>query len=493
MNNSVIRLFTTFALLLAFAFSPFPHHQQILDSIHSPSAIFGKITPIDQSAFLSVWTLTLDWADMAGTVDYQYCYDQLDNDACDSSWVSTGTDTFSEITYLQAQTKYYWQVRAFDGIDTVEANEGEWWEFETGGYARFHVQIIENNVSGYDWRPGISVTVTLDDPSNGPGVDFSDTKTTDPVGTVIFDNLNGITLGTGMVITMTDGVVFKAHTVVALEVTGVDEENDIVWGTGAVGAPINAQYCQYNGCDWRRYTTVQPDGNWLVNFSVPGSSPDEQLLLDIVPGTTGETLTPDPDGDHTDVNWRVNQKFEARPVVDRINGEGWIEDAILTVEINDPATPSDPDYSDSVTVIRNPGDPTRTFFHLDLSGQYDLQPGDIITITDGTATKIHTVTELGVLKANASTDIVSGLALPETYVDIMTCGISQCFYRTVLSDALGYWSANFSEPGDQPWEQTVTDILPDTVGNARQWDPDIDSTLVDWSVSWEIFLPLLNK
>lgn len=174
MFNATVRLFKTLMIILALAFLPFPQNQHTVESSPHTSAIFGKLTPIDQSAFLSVWTLTLDWADLAGTVDYQYCYDESDNDTCDSSWVSTGTESSVEISNLQAQTEYYWQVTAFDGIDTIEADDGDWWEFKTGDFARFHVQIIENNISGYDWRPGNTVTVTLDDPSNGPGIDFTD-------------------------------------------------------------------------------------------------------------------------------------------------------------------------------------------------------------------------------------------------------------------------------------------------------------------------------
>ncbi len=493
MIHSAAQLFKACTMLLAISLSMFPSFKQTKPQPAAPSAVFQKIAPLDQAAFLSTWTITLDWTDLTGAVDYQYCFDKSDNNVCDTSWVSTGTDSIAEIEYLQAQTRYYWQVRSFDGADYTEADEGEWWEFETGGHARFHAQLIENNISGYDWRPGNTVTVTLDDPSNGTGIDFTDSKTVDPYGTVIFYELNGIALGPGMFITMTDGVVYKTHTVIDLVASGVDEENDIVWGTGQVGAYICAQYCQYNGCHWRRFDTIGTDGSWEVNYSVLGSLPEEQLILDLVPGIYGEMLFPDPDGDHTDVSWRNRERFDAHPFDERVDGSGWIEGATLTIEIDDPATPSDPDYSNSTTVIRNPGDLTNTYFNLDLGGLYDLKPGDIVTITDGTITKTHTVSELRVLNVDFSSDIISGIASPTTHVDISTCGVSGCFYRTVLSDASGYWTANFSEVGDQPWEQTVIDILPGTNGVTRQWDPDVDATLVPWTAKWEVFLPQILR
>lgn len=493
MIHSAVQFFKVCTMLLAISLSILPKHQATIPQAVFPSAVFQKIAPLDQAAFLSTWTITLDWTDMTGAVEYQYCYDKSDNDICDSSWISTGMVTDAEIVSLQAQTKYYWQVQASDGENYFEADDGDWWEFETGDFARFHVQLIENNISGYDWRPGNTVTVTLDDPSNGTGIDFTDSKTVDPYGTVIFYELNGIALGPGMFITMTDGLVYKTHTVIDLAVSGVDEENDIVWGTGQVGAIICAQYCQYNGCHWRRFDTIGTDGSWQVDYSVLGSLPEEQLILDLVPGIYGEMLFPDPDGDHTDVSWRNRERFDAHPIDERVDGSGWLEGATLTIAIDDPITPQDPDYSNSTTVIRNPGDLTNTYFNLDFRGYYDLKPGDIVTITDGTITKTHTVSELRVLNVDFSSDMISGITSPTTYVDVSTCGSSGCFYRTVISDSSGHWSANFSEVGDQPWEQTVTDILPGTSGVTRQWDPDVDATLAPWTAKWEVFLPQIIR
>ena len=92
---------------------------------------FGNTSPIDQTAYISVWTMTLDWGDSAGATDYEYCYDKTDNDTCDSSWTSTGTITSAQVSNLDAMTTYYWQVRAFDGADYTQADGGTWWSFTT--------------------------------------------------------------------------------------------------------------------------------------------------------------------------------------------------------------------------------------------------------------------------------------------------------------------------------------------------------------------------
>ena len=38
--------------------------------------------------------------------------------------------------------------------------------------------------------------------------------------------------------------------------------------------------------------------------------------------------------------------------------------ATITVEINDPATPASPDYTNTTTVIVDPGDENQTYFNL---------------------------------------------------------------------------------------------------------------------------------
>ena len=492
MNKAILKFGFTCAILFTLVF-PFPQHQQAGARALQAPGTFNKLTPIDLTAYISVWSLTLDWADSTGATEYEICYDKTDDDTCDSSWTSTGTNTTVEIVNLEAITTYYWQVRAFDGAEYTEANGGTWWEFTTGANARFHVQLVENNIFGVDWRPGDAVTVTVDDPSNGIGVDFTDTKTVDPSGMVTFYGLNGLQLGTGMHVAMNDGVVFKTHTVISLQVTDVDVDTDIVSGTGEVGANVSVQHCEYYGCLWRRWTTVQPDGTWQVNFSVIGPGQDENEILDIVPGTNGEALYPDDDADHTDVNIYPYQRFDAHPEQERIDGTGWDLGATITAEINDPATPATLDYTDTITVSVAPWDESQTWFNLDFNGQYDLKPGDVVTVTDGTTTKFHTITSLQITEVDPAADVISGSAAPNSYVDIQTCGAGACTSRTELADSNGDWSADFGTAGDQPWEQTVFDILPDTTGDARQWDKDIDSTMVHWTFKYNVFIPLISR
>ena len=75
--------------------------------------------------------LTLSWGASTSTTSYQYCVDTVNNNLCDTTWVSTGTTRTAPITGLSASTRHYWQVRAIGAGGTTLANGGTWWLFTT--------------------------------------------------------------------------------------------------------------------------------------------------------------------------------------------------------------------------------------------------------------------------------------------------------------------------------------------------------------------------
>ena len=52
----------------------------------------GKVTPAG-GAQGQPTNPTLTWTLSSGAVDYEYCYDTIDNGACDTSWVPVGNAT----------------------------------------------------------------------------------------------------------------------------------------------------------------------------------------------------------------------------------------------------------------------------------------------------------------------------------------------------------------------------------------------------------------
>ena len=75
---------------------------------------------------------TLSW-DASSAPNYEYCIDieEVNNDECDTSWISTGSSTSAALSNLLYETTYYWQVRAVNSETAVEANGGTWWSFTT--------------------------------------------------------------------------------------------------------------------------------------------------------------------------------------------------------------------------------------------------------------------------------------------------------------------------------------------------------------------------
>jgi GH35 family endo-1,4-beta-xylanase len=72
---------------------------------------------------------TLRWTKSRGANSYEYCIDTSNNDTCDTSWNSTGTDTYVTLTSLSAGTVYSWQVRARNTVGVTLADRGPWRTF----------------------------------------------------------------------------------------------------------------------------------------------------------------------------------------------------------------------------------------------------------------------------------------------------------------------------------------------------------------------------
>jgi hypothetical protein len=94
---------------------------------------YSKLSPLDGSVNQPT-SLTLTWMAATGATSYEYCYDTTNDNACTTSWVSTGTATSAAISGLSTSSAYYWQVRANNSFGSTYANGGidAYWRFDTG-------------------------------------------------------------------------------------------------------------------------------------------------------------------------------------------------------------------------------------------------------------------------------------------------------------------------------------------------------------------------
>ncbi len=98
-------------------------------SILSAPEPFGKTSPVD-GAINRPSSLVLSWGASTGATSYSYCVDTVDDNTCNNSWLSTGTNASVALIGLTPGTRY-WQVTATNGTETTYADGSAdtWWSF----------------------------------------------------------------------------------------------------------------------------------------------------------------------------------------------------------------------------------------------------------------------------------------------------------------------------------------------------------------------------
>jgi subtilisin family serine protease len=92
---------------------------------------FNKTAPANNATGRSRTALGLSWGASTGATRYEYCVDTINDNVCNTSWISTGTARTVTIGGLGSLTAHYWQVRAVNAVGTTLANAGTWWRFTT--------------------------------------------------------------------------------------------------------------------------------------------------------------------------------------------------------------------------------------------------------------------------------------------------------------------------------------------------------------------------
>ena len=89
---------------------------------------FNKNSPANNS-LKQLTNPILKWAASTAASSYQVCYDTINNNICDTSWISVPSTTVTP-SNLSNNTIYYWQVRAVNLGGVTYANVGVWWSFK---------------------------------------------------------------------------------------------------------------------------------------------------------------------------------------------------------------------------------------------------------------------------------------------------------------------------------------------------------------------------
>jgi hypothetical protein len=318
-----------------------------------------------------------------------------------------------------------------------------------------------------EWREGAEVHLLIDDPNTVKSPDFEGnyiikTADWDPNQPYLWIDLNGsIDIKTGDIVTVTDGITTRTHTVLNLDVTNVDSSSNTISGTADTGAEVYVfQYSpDYHG----ELMTTAADGNWQVNG---------EGVLDMVPGAGGRSEIRDAQGNSTAVDWSIpNPTISTYPIYEAIELSGWKEGADVHLTVEDLTTPTSPDFEGDYTIKTADWDPNWPYLWIDLNGLFDIKTGDIVTVTDGITIRTHTVRNLDVTNVDKTANTVSGTADPRAQVFVVVWGYNEV---PTTADGNGNWTVDFTSQG--------IDLVEGTGGRSQIRDEVGNSTAVDWSV-----------
>jgi hypothetical protein len=333
---------------------------------------------------------------------------------------------------------------------------------------------------GSGWDEGTEVILTIDDPSNGPGVDYTDTQTSvwGEWGTEIWffvyrGDLWFEAINPGDIITLSDGIYTKTHEVTNLQPLQADPIRDVIFSSADAGSQV---VVEIEGDDeYQQTINVGGDGLWEVDLS------DK---LDFYPGmefTTINARQKDSDGDQTLVRWETPE-HPAYILVEPEEGIIWAwnwpmyEQVQLTID--DPSR-SGIEYNQyHIINERDYGLPSKVFHIPDGL----LTPGNLVQLNHWWADKEHQITNLVVDKVNTVTGIADGTADPGSEVYIAGCWeLSDnygpygptCPHLVATTDPTGYWEANLLGLGRDY-------LQPGYRIEFVQQDDDLDFTGIFW-------------
>jgi len=358
----------------------------------------------------------------------------------------------------------------------------------------FRVDVYNHGIFGYGWTEGTTVTLTIDDPSNGPGVDYEDSQVVPPgapyfaFSNVMFlpDREEEFQLAPGQLVTLDDGTLQKELTITTLTVTLVDPAADTISGTADPDAQVSV-HAFGDGEDAERFPTADAGGYWLADFSEPGDDPLEDTVIDIAPCQVSFwVLDHDSDGDSTAVFWPYDPRFEVRPSAGHVSGKGWLEEATVTLSIYD-SEGTELLYTASQVAAPDEWQWHATSVSFDLPEDpegFEIEPGQIVRMNDGVSFKEHVVPDIAVTNVDVNADVVLGTAAPsaELVVRIWEEGFQSS--REVQASSDGLWVADFSV-GEDPY-----DIDESTTGWIDYVDDDEDSTRLFWSARFRVTIDI---
>jgi hypothetical protein len=225
-------------------------------------------------------------------------------------------------------------------------------------------------IEGHEWIPGSEVTITIDDPATGAGVDYTQTAVASSNINYLYDT--GVhfdlafDLEAGHIITMTDGHFTRTMVVTALQVTGFNLDAHTVSGVGDPGS-------EFTIADNGMSVSVNDEGKWSATYD------------GLTPGSWWTIIQRYSDGNEMRETFRAPMPMMiAWKNWDDVAGSEWTPGAEVTLTIDDPTNGPGVDYTfTQVAVGAGNLYYGEVYFHLGI----ELQTGYVLTMSDGNFTK----------------------------------------------------------------------------------------------------------
>jgi putative multiple sugar transport system substrate-binding protein len=348
----------------------------------------------------------------------------------------------------------------------------------------------QNNwIHARNWPKGTVVKLKIDDLSNGlGGVDYTATATMgqapwnpgNPNDIVADFDMGSFKLEVGDVVSISENIVAppvtKSLTVSGLQVTSLDIAANTISGAATAGANVDVCVNIPNNCVFR--STTATGGTWMVNYTAD---------YDLQRGDNGWAAEYDADSDRTWYDWNIpNPNIQVTASQDRVDGFNWTVGETVTITVS---RIGETITRTATVTAQVPWDNrSQPYFYYDFKGQnaFDIKPGDVVTVSQGTApdviTKTTTVTGLAFTNIDIVNDIVTGVASDNADVHIWVCKDQNCNYmynRYVKANGSGAWTADFGHKGSQPDEQTTVDLASWSQISLSENDSNGNATM-DW-------------
>ena len=274
------------------------------------------------------------------------------------------------------------------------------------------------------------------------------------------DEQPGLRIGTGQVVSVTDGATTKDLIVPNLGITSVDIDTNVVSGTATPDQPVTVYQTSPESPSWN--IPADEDGNWSVDFDTP---PPGENPVDLVRGMGVEAAEADVDGDRMLDQYRIPApafRASPNPANDTTSFWGWdFKPGDGTITLSGPGS-----FNEQIELDGGGG------FWFDREG-FVIQPGDLVTVTDGVTTKGLIYARLTIDAPDVDADTVSGSADPRVAIHVSAWDNEAGAERDVTADDDGHWVADFgvADPDSQTY-----DINPGTDVDASRSDGDGDQS-----------------